>query len=62
MEIENVLIRLREATAEMNRATDNPLLKPAMERTWLIQDRLIFPNQVSVIARNAMTSSFLINL
>ncbi|KAI6093713.1 Dbl homology domain-containing protein [Hypoxylon rubiginosum] len=45
MEIENVLIRLREATAEMNRATDDPRMKTSMEQTWLLQDRLMFPNQ-----------------
>ncbi|KAI1447892.1 Dbl homology domain-containing protein [Annulohypoxylon stygium] len=63
MEIENVLIRLREATAEMNRATDNPLLKPAMERTWLIQDRLIFPNQkVDAASKTAIRSFGLVRL
>ncbi|KAI0176199.1 Dbl homology domain-containing protein [Hypoxylon sp. FL1284] len=45
MEIENALIRLREATAEMNRATDNPRVKTTMEQTWLLQDRLAFPHQ-----------------
>ncbi|KAI8960904.1 Dbl homology domain-containing protein, partial [Daldinia sp. FL1419] len=45
MEIENVLIRLREATAEINRAADDPRMKTIMEQTWLLQDRLVFPNQ-----------------
>ncbi|KAI1385058.1 Dbl homology domain-containing protein [Hypoxylon trugodes] len=45
MEIENVLIRLREATSEINRATDDPRMKTTMEQTWLLQDRLVFPNQ-----------------
>ncbi|KAI0482895.1 Dbl homology domain-containing protein [Xylariaceae sp. FL0804] len=45
MEIENVLVRLREATAEINRATDDPRMKATMEQTWLLQDRLVFPNQ-----------------
>ncbi|KAI2629829.1 Dbl homology domain-containing protein [Hypoxylon sp. NC1633] len=45
MEIENVLIRLREATAGINRATDDPRMKTTMEQTWLLQDRLVFPNQ-----------------
>ncbi|KAI0846817.1 Dbl homology domain-containing protein [Daldinia vernicosa] len=45
MEIENVLIRLREATAELNRAADDPRMKTTMEQTWLLQDRLVFPNQ-----------------
>jgi hypothetical protein len=46
MEIENVLFRLREATNEINRATDDPRMKITMERSWLLQDRLVFPNKV----------------
>ena len=46
MEIENALDRLREATAMMNRATDDPSVKGVLEKTWLLQDRLVFPNQV----------------
>ncbi|KAK0667567.1 hypothetical protein QBC41DRAFT_134499 [Cercophora samala] len=45
MEIENTLIRLREATAEINRATDDPRVRTVLERTWILQDRLAFPNQ-----------------
>ena len=45
MEIENVLIRLREATAEINRATNDVRMKETLERTWMLQDRLVFPNQ-----------------
>ncbi|KAK6078132.1 RhoGEF domain-containing protein [Seiridium cupressi] len=45
-EIENVLARLREATTEINRATGDPSVKVSMETTWLLQDRLVFPNQV----------------
>ncbi|KAI2635919.1 Dbl homology domain-containing protein [Xylaria nigripes] len=45
MEIESVLMRLREATAEINRATDDPGVKVSLEQTWLLQDRLVFPNQ-----------------
>ncbi|KAI0486421.1 Dbl homology domain-containing protein [Xylaria cf. heliscus] len=45
MEIENVLIRLRETTAEINQATDDPGVKASLEQTWLLQDRLMFPNQ-----------------
>jgi hypothetical protein len=47
MEIENVLIRLREATTEINRATDDPRMKVTMEKTWLLQDRLSFKDMVS---------------
>ncbi|KAK1752402.1 hypothetical protein QBC47DRAFT_56962 [Echria macrotheca] len=45
MEIENALIRLREATAEINRATDDNKIRSVLEKTWLLQDRLVFPNQ-----------------
>ncbi|KAK6083830.1 RhoGEF domain-containing protein [Seiridium cupressi] len=45
-EIENVLARLREATTEINRATGDPSVKVSMKTTWLLQDRLVFPNQV----------------
>jgi hypothetical protein len=48
MVVEDVLIRLREATAEINRATDNPRMKATMEKSWLLQDRLIFPDKVSL--------------
>ncbi|KAK8056984.1 hypothetical protein PG993_002211 [Apiospora rasikravindrae] len=44
-QIENVLVRLREATAEINRATDDPSVKVTVEKTWLLQDRLTFPDQ-----------------
>jgi hypothetical protein len=47
MEVENALIRLREATAEINRATDDVRMKSTLERTWMLQDRLVFANQVS---------------
>jgi hypothetical protein len=46
MEIENALIRLREATAEINRATDDARIRAVLEKTWILQDRLAFPNQV----------------
>jgi hypothetical protein len=46
MEIEKVLIRLREATAEINRATDDPRAKAVMEKSWLLQDRLVIVDQV----------------
>ncbi|KAI0890048.1 Dbl homology domain-containing protein [Annulohypoxylon maeteangense] len=58
MDIDKVLIRLREATAGINRATDDPRLKDRMERTWLIQDRLIFPNQKMDPASRSVIRSF----
>lgn len=47
MEIEKVLVRLREMTSEINKATEDPLMKPTMEKSWLLQDRLLIPDQVS---------------
>lgn len=47
MEIESTLVRLREATAEINKATDDARIKSVLEKTWVLQDRLVFPNQVS---------------
>ncbi|OTA53570.1 Dbl homology domain-containing protein [Hypoxylon sp. EC38] len=55
MEIENVLVRLREATAEINRATDDPRMKNSMEQTWLLQDRLVFPHQQKLDAISKTT-------
>jgi hypothetical protein len=46
MEVEDALIRLREATAEINRATNDARMKATLERTWTLQDRLVFANQV----------------
>lgn len=46
MEVENTLIRLREATAEINRATDDTKMRSILEKTWILQDRLVFANQV----------------
>lgn len=49
MEVENALMRLREATAEINRATNDARMKATLEKTWILQDRLVFPNQVSFV-------------
>jgi hypothetical protein len=46
MEVEGALMRLREATAEINRATNDTQMKAILEKTWLLQDRLVFPKQV----------------
>lgn len=45
-EIEKVLTRLRETTKQINRATDDPRMKATLEKTWLLQDRLLVPDQV----------------
>ena len=48
IEIEKVLSRLRETTAEINKATDDPRMKMIMEKTWILQDRLLLSDQVCV--------------
>uniref|UniRef100_A0A0B7KM41 DH domain-containing protein n=1 Tax=Bionectria ochroleuca TaxID=29856 RepID=A0A0B7KM41_BIOOC len=45
MEIESALSRLREATGEINKATDDAEVKTTLEKTWLLQDRLVFPHR-----------------
>ncbi|PNP42943.1 hypothetical protein TGAMA5MH_05690 [Trichoderma gamsii] len=45
MEIENTLTRLREATTEINRASDDEGIKSILEKTWILQDRLAFPDR-----------------
>lgn len=45
-EIEKILSRLRETTSNINRATDNLKMKAAIEKTWILQDRLVFADQV----------------
>jgi hypothetical protein len=46
MEVESALLRLREATAEINRATNDVKMKNVLQKTWILQDRLVMPNQV----------------
>ncbi|KAH6997555.1 hypothetical protein BKA56DRAFT_469162 [Ilyonectria sp. MPI-CAGE-AT-0026] len=45
MEVETALMRLREATAEINRATNDDHMRATLEKTWLLQDRLVFPER-----------------
>ncbi|KAM5362782.1 hypothetical protein ACJZ2D_012366 [Fusarium nematophilum] len=45
MEVETALVRLREATAEINRSTANNHMKDALKKTWLLQDRMVFPER-----------------
>ncbi|KAJ2900511.1 Round spore [Zalerion maritima] len=58
MEVENTLFRLREAAAEINRATDDNGMKATLEKTWLLQDRLIFPGQRIDAASKTRIRSF----
>ncbi|KAM0563910.1 hypothetical protein ACHAPJ_000118 [Fusarium lateritium] len=45
MEVETALVRLREATSEINRSTEDNLMKSTLEKTWLLQDRIVFPDR-----------------
>ncbi|KAK4105862.1 Dbl homology domain-containing protein [Parathielavia hyrcaniae] len=57
MEIENTLSRLREATAEINRATNDCRTKSVLEKTWVLQDRLMFPNLVRATYSDAASKN-----
>jgi hypothetical protein len=46
LEIEKILLRMRETTATINKATDDPKMKASIEHTWLLQDRVVFGDQV----------------
>ncbi|KAL2757104.1 hypothetical protein ACRALDRAFT_1041527, partial [Sodiomyces alcalophilus JCM 7366] len=57
MEVENVLLRLREATAEINRATNDSQMRTTLQRTWILQDRLVFANQrIDAASKNRIRS------
>lgn len=57
MEIENTLVRLRETTAQINRATDDARVKAVLEKTWLLQDRLVFPDsKLDAASKNRVRS------
>ncbi|KFY38928.1 hypothetical protein V495_06289 [Pseudogymnoascus sp. VKM F-4514 (FW-929)] len=56
MEIEKVLVRLREMTSEINKATEDPLMKATMEKTWMLQDRLLKPDQVDPQSKTLIRS------
>lgn len=48
-EIEKVFYRFRETVDEVNKATGDPITRNRIERTWLLQDRLFFPDQLTQI-------------
>ncbi|RDL36778.1 Uncharacterized protein BP5553_06130 [Venustampulla echinocandica] len=54
--IGNILVRLREATTEINRATNDPRMKDIMEKSWLLQDRVIFPDRSNARSKSAVRS------
>lgn len=57
MEIDNALVRLKETTAAINGATDDALVKAVLEKTWLLQDRLVFPNsKLDAASKNRIRS------
>ena len=41
-----MLFRLRETAREINKATDDPEKRKLIEKTWQLQDRLLFEHQV----------------
>jgi hypothetical protein len=60
MEIEKVLVRLRETTSEINTAAEDPRMKVTLEKTWLLQDRLVIPEQVCNLTRGSFICMLLI--
>lgn len=47
-EIDRVLQRLRDMVQEINMATDDPYARDRMQRTWSLQERLIFPDEMNI--------------
>ncbi|RKF63882.1 putative dbl homology [Erysiphe neolycopersici] len=56
LSIETVMMRLREATSAINQAADDPQMKTVMEKSWLLQDRVSFPDMLDarskILVRN----------
>ncbi|KAI6250420.1 hypothetical protein HI914_01654 [Erysiphe necator] len=56
LSIETVMMRLREATSAINQAADDPQMKSVMEKSWLLQDRISFPDMLNarskILVRN----------
>jgi hypothetical protein len=47
-ELEKALFRLQETIREVNKAKDDPKTRRLIEITWLLQDRLVFQEQVRI--------------
>lgn len=45
-ELEKALFRLQETIREVNKAKDDPRTRRLIEITWLLQDRMVFQEQV----------------
>ncbi|CCU76289.1 hypothetical protein BGHDH14_bgh03224 [Blumeria hordei DH14] len=56
LEIETVMVRLKEATTEINQAADDPRKKNLMEKSWLLQDRIIFPDMPDTRSKSLIRS------
>ena len=50
-ELQGVIVRLRDAAGDINRATDDPQARRRIEKTWLLHDKLVFPELVSALVR-----------
>ena len=48
LKIEKVLYRLRETAAEMNKATDDKATQQVIQRSWKLQDLLVFQDLVGL--------------
>ena len=46
--IEKVLYRLRETATEINKATNDQQTRDRIQRSWYLQDLLVFSSQVSL--------------
>lgn len=58
MAASSVLSRFREANFEINRVTNDPYMTTVLARTWLLQDRLVFPNMVKKIKLHEIIADF----
>ena len=47
-ELTKVLYRLQETTNEIDKATVDPKTRKLIETTWLLQDRMIFEDNVNL--------------
>ena len=46
-EVEKILFRLRETAMEINKATNDEYVREKIQRSWYLQDLLVFPGPVS---------------